>query len=251
MPTSHLILLHGFTQTRASFNPLVEALDDTSITSRAIALAGHEIGHGPEREVVGDLWAGADKLVATSLSDGPHCVLGYSMGARLALHVALAHSQALHSLILISGTAGIDDDNARSERRRLDDERATLIESIGVKAFLKQWLANDLFANLPDDPERLTRRATNTAPGLASSLRLWGTGTMDPPLWNRLSGITIPTLILAGEYDVKFTDLGRRMAASIGANANFETIPGAGHAAHIERPDLVAARIASWRRRND
>lgn len=251
MPTKPVLLLHGFTQTRSSFDPLVAALRKNSIASRAIALAGHEVGHGPERQVVGDLWAGADNLAATSLANGPHHVLGYSMGARLALHVALAYPDALHSLILIGGTAGLDDATARAERRRADEERATLVETIGVEAFLEQWLAHELFATLPNDPERMMRRASNTAAGLASSLRFWGTGTMEPPLWNRLSSISIPTLVLAGEYDAKFTDLGRRMSESIGGNASFEAIPGAGHAAHIERPDLVAASVASWRRRND
>jgi len=59
-------------------------------------------------------------------------------------------------------------------------------------------------------------------------------------VWDRLGEIKVPVLLLAGEHDSKFSALAFRMAASIGDNAGLSFVPGAGHAAHLERPQSVA-----------
>lgn len=234
-----LTALHGFTQTPASFDPLRAAL-----APHHIGLVAPDLpGHGTGEPVTGDLWDGADRVAA---GHPPGVWLGYSMGARLALHVALAHPERVEGLVLIGGTAGIDDPEQRQARRVRDAALADRIESIGVEAFLNEWLANPLFATLPEDPDRIARRAGNPAGGLASSLRRWGTGTMDPPLWDRLGSITAPTLVLAGALDAKFVAAGRRLAATIGPSATFVTVGDAGHAAHVERPVETADFIAGW-----
>ncbi len=241
--TGPLLLLHGFTQTTASFDPLRRALSARGVDAEALDLPGHGVGVGPEHLVIGDLWAGAHALVAA----GHRGIwFGYSMGARLALHVAVAHPDAVDGLVLLGGTAGIDDEAERTARRAADAVLADRIERDGLEVFLHDWLANPLFATLPADPDRIRRRATNHAAGVASSLRRWGTGTMEPPLWDRLAEIDAPTLVLAGALDAKFTTLGRRLVDGIGPNARFAAVDGAGHAAHIERPDDVARLIAGW-----
>ena len=78
-----------------------------------------------------------------------------------------------------------------------------------------------------------------TVDGLASSLRLLGTGAQEP-VWDRMGEIKVPVLLMAGEHDSKFSALAFRMAAGIGDNAGISFVPGAGHAAHLERPQSVA-----------
>ncbi len=238
-----LTALHGFTQTTGSFTAFGAACAPHRITLDTPDLPGHGTGAGPDRLVTGDLWDGATD-VATGREPG--IWLGYSMGARLALHVALAHPDSVTGLVLIGGTAGIDDPDERAARRAADERLADRIETVGVTTFLTEWLANPMFVGLPRDPGRLPRRATNTAAGLASSLRRWGTGTMDPPLWNRLGSIAVPTLVVAGERDHKFTDLGRRLTAGIGSTATFVPVENAGHTAHVERPGPTARIVADW-----
>ena len=160
------------------------------------------------------------------------------MGARLALHVALRHPSLVERLIVLGATGGIDDDAERDTRRRADNELADSIERDGVPAFLDRWLAQPMFADVPDDREE---RLTNSAAGLASSLRLAGTGTQRP-LWHAIRGLNMPVLVLAGANDPKFVAAGRRLADCIGGNAHFATIPSARHAAHLEQP-LAFARI--------
>ena len=235
---SRVVLLHGFTQTSASWPPvLIDALERAGDD----VLALDAPGHGTASEVHVDLTEAARLASA----HGPAHFVGYSMGGRVALHVALNHPHAVEKLVLIGATPGIEDDAERGARREADEELAVYVETNGVEAFLDRWLANPLFATLPPDAAGREARLANTAAGLAASLRLMGTG-MQAPLWDRLATSQHDALFITGERDEKFTDLARRMARSWGGTARVDVVPSAGHAAHLERPDDVAARIVRF-----
>lgn len=229
--------MHGFTQTRGCWGRVATEL-----------AADHEVvrvdapGHGRSAAVAADLWHGADLLADAG---GPAVYVGYSMGGRLCLHTALARPELVRGLVLIGATAGIDDPGARAGRAAEDEERAQHLERDGVEAFLRAWMAQPLFAGLAEEARCLDARRENTAAGLASSLRLAGTGRQEP-VWDRLTALTMPVLVVAGEHDRRFTDLGRRLVSSIGAHAELALIADAGHAAHLERPDAFLAVLRPW-----
>jgi 2-succinyl-6-hydroxy-2,4-cyclohexadiene-1-carboxylate synthase len=229
-----LILLHGFTQTLRSWDTIAADLwkDFRVYTIDAP-------GHGRADSVHVDLPTAA-LLYAATLGRGTY--IGYSMGARLALHIALEQPFVVERLVLLGGTAGLVSDQERAVRRVADDALADTIEHDGVGVFLDRWLAQPMFANVPNDR---VDRLRNTALGLATSLRLTGTGAQDN-LWDRLGELTMPVLVLAGEHDAKFTDIGHRMVDSIGRNATFATVPNAGHAAHLEQPSAFLAIVRKW-----
>ncbi len=236
-----LVLLHGFTQSAASWAPVVEAL-----TGRASLVLPDAPGHGGSAQVATDLWATADLLA--ELVPGPAVWAGYSMGGRTALHVALAHPDRVKRLVLISAGAGIDGPAARAARRVTDEELARRIEAEGVDSFLSFWLAQPLFASLGADRAGRESRLVNTAAGLASSLRLAGAGAQEP-LWHRLGELgrrRLPVLLIAGEHDARYVDQARRMAAAIGPSATLEVVAGAGHACHLERPAEVAEALIAF-----
>lgn len=234
---SRVVLVHGFTQTGRSWR-----------RAEADLAHDHEVvtvdvpGHGDSSDVTADLTTTAALLAETT---GPATYVGYSMGGRICLHLALACPEMVAGLVLLGATAGIDDPSERAQRRAEDEARATAIERDGVDAFLERWLSNPMFAALPDDPADRIERRRNTTAGLAASLRLAGTGTQEP-LWDRLGTLTMPVLVLAGERDAKFTALGHRLAESIGSNARFATVSGAGHAAHLERPEAFVRLVRQW-----
>jgi 2-succinyl-6-hydroxy-2,4-cyclohexadiene-1-carboxylate synthase len=230
-----VVLLHGFTQTGRSWTTLI---DDLARDHEVVTIDAP--GHGGSHAMRVDL-AGAADLVAEIGQRASY--VGYSMGGRLALHVAVAHPHLVERLVLLSATAGIDDDDGeRAARQASDDALATTIERDGVEAFLSRWLAQPMFAALADDQAARHDRLRNTAAGLASSLRLAGTGAQEP-LWPHLGELTMPVDVVAGGRDAKFVALGQRLAATIGANATFTTIDGAGHAAHLEQPAAFAALV--------
>ena len=231
-----IVLVHGFTQTGRSWATIAR---DLSVDHEVVVVDAP--GHGGSAAVHADLAQGARLLVEAG---GRAVYVGYSMGGRLALHAALAAPAAVRALVLVGATAGIDDPVERAARRAADDELAASIERDGVAAFLERWLAGPLFARLPPEAAGREDRLTNTAEGLASSLRQAGTGAQEP-LWARLGDLPMPALVLAGEQDAKFGGLGRRLAAAL-PNATFATVPGAGHAAHLEQPSAFLAVLRPW-----
>jgi 2-succinyl-6-hydroxy-2,4-cyclohexadiene-1-carboxylate synthase len=191
--------------------------------------------------VTADL-AGTAHLLAEEV--GKANWVGYSMGGRVALHVALVRPDVVDRLVLVSTTAGIDDERDRRARREADEALAGDIERDGVPAFIERWLEGPLWATLPKERAGIPSRLVNTAAGLASSLRRAGTGTQEP-LWDRLPEITAPTLVVTGELDARFAALGDRLAAGLPA-ASRATLPGAGHAAPWEQPEAFVALLDDW-----
>jgi 2-succinyl-6-hydroxy-2,4-cyclohexadiene-1-carboxylate synthase len=229
-----VVLLHGFTQAGQSWNPVLreEPID-------AEVFLPDLPGHGRSSSTALDLNATADAL-ANSI--GPAVYVGYSMGGRVALHLALRHPLVVRGLLLFGATAGLKTEVERAQRRQADELLAQDLEQSTVAAFLTRWLSNPLFATLPSDPSDLGLRERNTVSGLASSLRLCGTGSQ-ASLWDELHTIRAPTIVVAGDRDKKFSTIGGAMADHIGPNAAFETIINSGHACHLEQPKQASALI--------
>lgn len=227
--------LHGFTQTRDSAHQFLSILAG----SREVWTLDLP-GHGAAARVSTSLEGAAD-LVAEVLPDEPIDLAGYSLGARVALHVALRHPRRLRRLALLGATRGIADRTERAARRARDEALAQRILDIGAERFLDEWLAQPMFARLPVDPIERAARSRDAA-GLADALRAMGTGTQEW-LGARLGEVAVPTLALAGGLDERFAAEAAAIAAGVAAGA-FDLVEGAGHAAHLERPGPCAARVA-------
>jgi 2-succinyl-6-hydroxy-2,4-cyclohexadiene-1-carboxylate synthase len=233
-----LVFVHGFTQTGRSWLPVA-----TAFAREYDVMLVDAPGHAGSVGVRADLRRTADLLGQTG---GTGTYIGYSMGGRMCLHLALTHPYLVPRLVLLSTTAGIADELERSERRDRDDALADSIEADGVAPFLDRWIAQPIFEGLAITESEREDRLRNTSEGLASSLRMAGTGTQDP-LWPRLKELTMPVLIIAGERDTKFIDIGRQLAAGI-QRSRLVTVPGAGHAVHFEQPIVTAELIADFLR---
>lgn len=237
-----LVLVHGFSQSAAAWWPLVRPLESSF---RLVAVDAP--GHGGSAAVAADLPSGADLMAAAAPERAAW--VGYSMGGRYALHVALRHPQAVTRLVLVSATAGIDDAEERARRRESDAALADRVASDGVASFLEWWISQPLFSTLRPQAARLEERvAAASAEGLASSLRLAGTGSQEP-LWEAAGSLSMPVLVVAGELDLKYVGLGRRLVESIGSNAELRVIAGAGHACHLEKPADFLATVTDFLRR--
>ena len=234
-----VVLVHGFSQSAASWWPLVRPLESSF---RLVAVDAP--GHGGSAAVRADLTAGADLMASAA---PPRAAwLGYSMGGRYALHVALRHPGAVTRLVLVSATAGIEDPDERRERRESDAALAERVEREGVAAFLAWWVGQPMFSTLGPEAARLEERVrAASAEGLASSLRLAGTGSQ-APLWDAAGSLSMPVLVVAGELDPKYAGLAQRLVESIGPNAELHLIAGAGHACHLEKPAEFLATVREF-----
>jgi 2-succinyl-6-hydroxy-2,4-cyclohexadiene-1-carboxylate synthase len=241
-----LLLLHGFT---GGGDSLGHVVDRFALAQRTIApdLVGHGRSDAPDSLRLYSMEACTAQLVAVldALEIERVDVFGYSMGGRAALALCAGHPERVRRAVVLGASAGLATPAERAERVARDTALADRIERDGVAAFARAWAEIPLFAS---QQRRLTPtqraaaqrvRETNTATGLAHSLRGMGTGAQ-PPLHEVLPAISIPVLCLAGDEDAKFRALAEALARALphGAAA---VIPDAGHAAHLENPDATAA----------
>lgn len=240
-PGRRLVLLHGFTQGPGSWDQLVAGLDGPYEVVR-VTLPGHGPAGSASAQArlpFEDAAAAVADSVAEVAGPEPATWFGYSLGGRLALRVALDRPDLVDSLALLGATAGMEDARSRAARVEIDERLATGLERKGVEQFIDGWLNQALFSRLSREAAGVEERRMGTVDGLASALRLLGAGAQEP-VWGRLGEIKVPVLLMAGEHDTKFSALAFRMATAIGHNAGITFVPGAGHAAHLERPESVA-----------
>ena len=248
-----LVLLHGFTGSGHGMAEIAQSLEQDYETL-ALDLPGHGQSTGSVRPDTDGFDECLDDLVATLESAGHHRAhwLGYSMGARLALGCAVRHPGSVESLVLLGGRAGIVDPVERAARRREDAVLAARIESVGVETFVDEWLAQPMFATLRRRgarflAEQRRQRVSNSARGLADSLRRLGPGAQ-PPLFDALPRVDVPVLLVAGALDRKFVALAQDLAGRL-PRAELCELAGAGHAAHLEEPEAFVHVVQDFLRR--
>jgi len=240
-------LLHGFTQSGRSWRELISHMPEGWKW-----IVPDLRGHGQTVTSPGaqcSMEACTEDLVALweELDLGRTHLVGYSMGGRLALHVAARRPERLVSLLTIGAHAGLDED-ARGGRRRGDEALADRIESDGLESFVDYWGSLSLFAGLQRRGEGYVaqlraERMQNHVAGLACSLRGMGAGVMEP-VWDDLGRVSVPCTFVAGQLDHGYVASARRLAATV-PNGQVEIVPRAGHAVHQERPDAFARVLAN------
>jgi 2-succinyl-6-hydroxy-2,4-cyclohexadiene-1-carboxylate synthase len=234
-----VVLLHGFSGTHRAWDGVAARLRPERYLARALDLPGHGDGadaHGVSGEAI--TFAGC---VSHVLNRAPRrfVLCGYSLGGRVALHVALAAPERVDRLVLVSTTAGIEDASERAQRSASDHRLADELERIPFDSFIERWRTQPLFAADPAEVGALARedQRRNRPEALAAVLRGVGSGEMEP-LWDRLPELTMPVTVLVGDRDAKFLALGERMVALL-PDAELVIAPG-GHGLPLENPAAVA-----------
>lgn len=242
-----IIALHGFTGCGEDFSgfaklcPAVEKWDCPNLP-----------GHGPEPQLncspeakLHFIQSRASAYMSQASYRRP-ILLGYSMGARAALLHACRYPDLWDALILISPNPGIEAASERAKRRLVDEKLACRIERAGVDAFIEFWQNTPMIRS-----QRMIRdnwrtamqvlRRQHTAAGLAASLRQFGQGCC-PNLWPELPRLSLPTLLICGAMDKKYSELAARMSEVL-PNCSQHTIAAVGHMPHLEAPAASAAII--------
>lgn len=235
-------LLHGFTQAAAIWDVVQPHWED-AFSVAAVDLPGHAnapVPHG---------WVWTDVLGALAAAMPPtSIVVGYSMGARLALALALAHPLWVHALVLESGTPGLENAPARLQRSAADVQLAQSICANGMAWFIQQWENNPTLAGLRNlaPPQRAHLRDVregNSAEGLAAALEVMGQG-QQPNLWPRLADVHLPVLLVTGVNDDTYTRIARCAAQRL-RHVQHEVLP-CGHAPHLECTERYASTVVRF-----
>ncbi|MGZ3677013.1 MAG: 2-succinyl-6-hydroxy-2,4-cyclohexadiene-1-carboxylate synthase [Ktedonobacterales bacterium] len=246
-----LVLLHGFTGSASSWGAHLDRFASAGFRVIALDILGHGASDAPADARRYGIEHCRDDIISAlaelGVQNGEAILLGYSMGGRIALYTAL--SGYFRALILESASPGLASAGEREQRCASDEALAANIERDGIAAFVERWESLPLFASQRALAEAIRaslheQRLHNRPDGLANSLRGVGAGAQ-PPLYERLSELAIPVLLIAGELDAKYWAIARDMAVSM-SHAEVRIVAGAGHTVHLERPDQFDALVLEF-----
>ena len=229
MPRPRVVLVPGFTQTATSWSGTTEVVRE-SCDVRALDIPTPTSFSGTARAIGG--------------AGGRALYVGYSMGGRLCLRLAIDRPDLVRGLFLVSATPGIADRAERAARVEADEVLADGVEHDSVESFLTQWLAQPMFASVPPDAPGLADRRRLTPAFLAACLRTLGTGAMDP-MWHDLHKLKMPVMLVTGTHDEKFTAIARRMLERMHPGVTHMQLEG-GHALPLEQPAVLGGLIAAF-----
>ena len=242
-----LLFLHGFMGSGQDWAETVDAFPDYRCI--LVDLPGHGLSAGcppglyPMPQAALALLAVLDDLGVET------CVpVGYSMGGRLALYLALTHPDRCRAVVLESGSPGLASEREREGRREWDESKASELERQGLDAFLEDWYRQPLFHSIRRNEARfaalMERRRHNDPTGFARSLRLMGTGSQ-ASLWPQLPRIRFPWLAVVGELDSRYRKTMQDMV-SVSEKGKLATIPDAGHNTHFENPEAFSRTLREF-----
>jgi 2-succinyl-6-hydroxy-2,4-cyclohexadiene-1-carboxylate synthase len=238
-----IVLVHGFTQAGAVWRELADRLAGR-FQVLTVDLPGH--GGTPAEHDGAGLWEAA-RLVGEAGARATY--VGYSLGGRVLLHLAIAQPRLVRRLVVVGARPGFTDRALAGTRAAADEAMAARIDHLGqarLGEFVDEWLRLPFNARLPETARHRELRVASRAEGLSASLRHCGSGVQEP-LWPRLGELSMPVLAVHAEHDLPgAAEDSRRLAACIGANASALRVPGVGHAVPFEAPETFARIVEGF-----
>ncbi|MGE4427476.1 MAG: alpha/beta fold hydrolase [Solirubrobacteraceae bacterium] len=248
-----VLALHGFGGAGRSWDPVRRALAAPAEGRPSVVLRAPDLrGHGTRAAVrpvtldavLRDLEAELEAI------DGPVVLAGYSMGGRIALHLALRRPERLAALVLVSATSGIADPVAREERRASDERLARRLEREGAPAFADFWGTLPLWDGDPHAARRAQRDelAAGDAAGLAAALRGLGSGVV-PAVGDRVATLPVPLAVVVGARDERYRTIATVLLERAAQPAGEVVLADTGHGVLREAPAALAAVLGrvAWR----
>ncbi|WP_022928519.1 alpha/beta fold hydrolase [Patulibacter americanus] len=250
MASRSVLALHGFGGSSRSWDAVRDALP-AGVVLIAPDLRGHGTAAGRRpvdlRSTLTDL-EGELAVAARDAPCGRVALAGYSLGGRLALHLALARPELLEHVVLVSSTSGLEDEEERAARRAADEEQARFLEREGLEAFADRWATLPLWDGDPPAVRAAQRAAIadGDAAGLAAALRGLGAGAV-PAVGHRLATLATPLTVVVGGRDRRYRAIGARVLGLAAQPAGEVVVPDAGHGLLREAPAAVAAALGALR----
>lgn len=232
-----LVFVHGWPDSWRSFEPVLDALP-LDIPAVAVSLPGFGGAAAPESGLTPPDFAADVAGLVERLGIASVLIVGHSMGALVALHLAAGRPDLVIGAVLVGGFGQLDADLAGEVAAGLTELDDPIDEDF-ARSFQQGTLAAPIdeafFDRLVSESMRVDARVWRAAfDGLRSS-------PADPSL------IGVPVLLIWGERDgLVPRQEQERLAAAMPA-ASLVVYEGAGHSPNWEQPARVALDIArTW-----
>ncbi len=245
-----IVCFHGFMGRGEDWQPIAEALQDAFyIIAPDLPYHGRStmpdslVDHPPDFSTIVDALA----QWLQNVGKPPVRLVGYSMGGRLALALTLEHPQLVERLVLESSSPGIPTESGRKKRRQSDAEVAAQILESDLEAFLRAWYQAPLWGSLsahPNFEQLIAQRKQNDPQQLVAALKALGTGSQ-PSYWPQLEALTLPVLLLAGEFDSRYIHIMDTMRRQL-PHAYFQVVAQCGHNIHFEQPEIFIKLVRNF-----
>ncbi len=245
-----VLWLHGFLGQQGDWQDIVDLLP--RLTHVALDLPGHGAAPPlPDDRPAHATLAAALAAAALNHAAGPWVVVGYSLGARVAMALAplLARAGRLAACVLVSGHPGLADATDRAARLAVDLARARDLRQRGLAAFVADWYRAPLLADvwqLPPGPALVAARAAggpDAAEARARTLVALSTGSQ-PDRLPALTPLATRVTWVAGALDTRYEGLLRRAHAAT-PGSRLQVVESAGHQLHLTRPSALADLVRS------
>lgn len=241
-----LVFLHGLLGSGQDWRVVVDSLA-SSFHCITLDLPGHGQSHCVS---VADFSLANTAIKHTLAHRGimDYVLIGYSLGARLAMYHAVDdftnkqsavvnsaesafnNQPKLKGLVIEGGHFGLPQ-TERATRFANDEKWAHRFAHEPMHQVLTDWYQQAVFSSLDHDQRQglITKRSDNLGAGIASMMMATSL-SKQPELLPELRKLTVPHCYIYGEHDEKFKRLAQ--ASAIESIA----VAGAGHNVHIERP---------------
>ncbi|MDG2380103.1 MAG: alpha/beta fold hydrolase [Pirellulaceae bacterium] len=215
-----LVLIHGFLGSPADWGEVQSSL---SCVSDSITIPS------------ANCWQSGIEAICRDLP--PDCVIvGYSMGARVALGCALADSERkIRAAVFVSGNPGLAG-KFRENRWQKDLEVCEMLARGPIDEFLRRWYRQTVFQprNAAEINSLVAQKVNLDRQRQIELMRTYSVAKQ-PNYWAGLSELKIPVAVVAGELDDKYVDISRQMVERI-PKAELHLAANCGHIVHRERP---------------
>lgn len=242
-----LVLLHGFMGSLQDWKEEIIPVLSKDYFCIALDLPGHGKTETERKdEYRMDRCAANITALMDILSVSQAHIVGYSMGGRLALYMAVHFSGRVGRVVIESGSPGLRSEADRRARMEQDGKLKEKIRGMSMERFLEDWYQQPLFATMDKASARyksmVQRRLRNDPQRLGLSLEYMGTG-VQPSLWDKLDKIRSPLLLMTGEHDEKFRQVASEMAG-LCPTATLAVVRGAGHCVHFDNPTEYIEQVS-------
>ncbi|MDH6194823.1 3-oxoadipate enol-lactonase [Mycobacterium frederiksbergense] len=234
-----VVLVHGVNGAAVQWSGVAERLTDR--TTIAVDLRGHGDSESGDGRYGAEDYAGDVAAVMDGLGVDRAHLVGTSFGGGVCLTLAAAQPDRIRSVAILGG--------ALSVTGTADADAAVgALHLLGTEPFFEQVAAASFApgsdAELIRDSVRLAAR--NDAITVERILR----AAFSADVSAAAAGVTAPALVLTGELDQTCPPaLGVALAAAL--RTDCRVLPGRGHMAHVEDPDLIAGLIDAQLRQVD